>query len=98
ASMRDLAMLMQSGGPERRFIAMLGCSLVELPNHLRHAVSLLNAKSIGVDWCQLLADIRHWENENRWIQTEWARAFWGHAPETMDSPRRPEASRSSEEE
>jgi len=77
ASMRVLASQVQSGGPERRIVAMLTCSLAELPEHLRRSVELLKSKSIKIDWAQLLADIRHWEDEDRRVQSEWARAFWG---------------------
>ncbi len=80
ASMRELADAVPSGGPERRFIATLTCALEELPDHLRHAVSLLKSKSIAIDWPQLLADIPHWEDEGRRVQSEWARAFWGAGP------------------
>jgi CRISPR type I-E-associated protein CasB/Cse2 len=77
ASMRVLADKLQSGGPERRLVATLACSPEELPDHLRHVVSLLKSKTIGIDWPQLLADICHWDNEDRRVQSEWARAFWG---------------------
>src|SRR6266446_2558675 len=80
ASMRALVNQVQSGGPERRFIAILSCSRVELPDHLRHAVSLLKSKAIAIDWAQFLTDIRQWEGEDRRVQSDWARAFWGEVP------------------
>ena len=62
---------------ERRFVALLDCHEDDLAEHLRHAVSLLRSKEIPVDWLQLLRDLRNWNQENRRVQRNWARAFWG---------------------
>lgn len=62
---------------ERRFVALLDCHEDDLPEHLRHAVSLLRSKEIPVDWLQLLRDLRNWNHEGRFVQRNWARAFWG---------------------
>lgn len=62
---------------ERRFVALLDCHADDLADHLRHAVSLLKAKEIPVDWLQLLRDLRRWNHEERFVQRGWARAFWG---------------------
>lgn len=61
---------------ERRFVALLDCHEDDLAEHLRHAVSLLRSKEIPVDWLQLLRDLRNWNQENRRVQRNWARAFW----------------------
>jgi CRISPR type I-E-associated protein CasB/Cse2 len=79
--MREVAKTDERGGAERRFIAILGCSLDELPYHLRRAVGLLKSKSMAIDWAQLLADIRQWEDEDRHVQSDWARAFWSEIPQ-----------------
>lgn len=62
---------------ERRFVALLDCHADDLADHLRHAVSLLKAKDVLVDWLQLLWDLRNWTHEERRVQRRWARAFWG---------------------
>jgi len=61
---------------ERRFVALLNCDREDLQTHLRQAVSLLKSKEIPVDWLQLLQDVRHWNNESRFVQKKWARGFW----------------------
>lgn len=64
-------------GSERRFVALLDCHEDDLPQHLRHAVSLLRSKEIPIDWSQLLNDLCFWGDEKRRVQLRWARAFWG---------------------
>jgi len=61
---------------EKRFIALLNCHRDDLPNHLRHVISLLKSKEISVNWTQLLWDAQGWQQESHDIQREWARKFW----------------------
>ncbi len=68
---------------EKRFQALLACRREDLPDHLRHAVSLVRAHDIPVDWAQLLRDIQYWDSENRRVQRAWARAFWGPTSEPI---------------
>jgi len=68
-------------GAERRLLALLNCPADDLPDHLRHAVSLLRADDRSIDWQQLLADLRNWDREDRRVQRSWARSFWGHSAE-----------------
>ncbi len=77
ASFAHLASRADSGSVEQRFVALLGAHRDDLPEHLRHAVSLLKAHEVRVDWVELLADIRWWDHEERRVQRRWARAFWG---------------------
>ena len=70
-------------GIERRFTALLSAHVEDLHVQLRHAVSLLRSKEIPVDWRQLLYDLRRWQQEERWVQRNWAKAFWGEI--TQDS-------------
>ena len=76
ASLARLAAVTQSGGVERRVLALLNCHRDDLPAHLAHLVTLLKSKEIAVDWAQLLHDIRQWDREDRLVQREWAGAFW----------------------
>ncbi len=62
---------------ERRFTALLAAHSDDLPDYLRQAVSFLKSKDVPVNWNQLLWDLQKWNDENRRVQKEWARAFWG---------------------
>lgn len=77
ASFRRLASVVESGSIGKRFVAMLNAERVDLPDHLRHAISLLRAHDIPVDWLQLLRDLRGWDWESRAVQRSWALAYWG---------------------
>lgn len=68
---------------EKRFVALLNSHQEDLANHLRHAVSLLKSKEIGIDWLQLLKDLQRWDNDDRRVQRDWAKAFWS---STSDEP------------
>lgn len=61
---------------ERRLVALLNCHRDDLPEHLRHTVSLLRSKDIPTNWAQLLHDIRGWDWESRSVQRAWSQAFW----------------------
>lgn len=60
---------------ERRFTQLLAAHLDDLPDLLRHAVSLLKAKEKPIHWDALLADVLAWERG--FAQLKWARSFWG---------------------
>jgi CRISPR system Cascade subunit CasB len=62
---------------ERRFSAILKAHPDDLAYHLRAAVSLLKSNGIPVNWRQLLYDMRHWGYFDRFVQRDWATAFWG---------------------
>lgn len=64
-------------GIERRFTALLSAHVEDLHIHLRHAMSLLKSKDVPIDWIRLLRNLRLWGHEDRWVQRDWAKAFWG---------------------
>lgn len=76
-SFARLAAQSESGSIERRFTALLDAHREDLWEHLRHTVSLLKAYEVPVDWGQLLSHAIRWDDENRWVQRQWARTFWG---------------------
>lgn len=78
ASFHQLTAATGSESVEKRFVALLNAEREDLPLHLRHAVSLLRAHDIPVDWARLLTDLASWDREDRRVQSAWARAFWRH--------------------
>ncbi|MBI4851273.1 MAG: type I-E CRISPR-associated protein Cse2/CasB [Acidobacteria bacterium] len=80
-----------SGSIEKRFVALLNCRKEDLPNHLRHIVSLLKSKDIAIDWLQLLRDLNNWDSDERFVQRYWAKAFWSsQSNQSNDSENQPE--------
>lgn len=77
---RQLMNQSDSGSIEQRFVALLKASRDQLPNHLRHAVSLLKAKDIPLDWALLFTDLYQWDQTDRRarhpVRRRWARDFW----------------------
>ena len=86
-----------SDSVELRFRALLDADRAGLPVHLRHAVSLLRAHDIPVDWARLLRDLRAWNAADRWVQRAWARAFWRRSVAAGTEPGDPEPSSSTPE-
>ncbi|MBA3257241.1 MAG: type I-E CRISPR-associated protein Cse2/CasB [Pyrinomonadaceae bacterium] len=79
ASFARLGREVESESIEKRFVALLNCHQDDLPTHLRHAVSLLKSKEIPIDWARLLRDVRGWNHADRYVQRNWARAFWANS-------------------
>ncbi len=65
---------------ERRFTALLAAHPDDLPFYLRQAVSYLKSKDQPIDWDQLFYDLRYWHYNDRRVQKQWARSFWGRTP------------------
>lgn len=62
---------------ERRFTALLAADPEDVGFYLRQAVSYLRSKEIPINWHQLLRDVMAWGHPDRYVQKQWARAFWG---------------------
>lgn len=71
---------------ERRFTVLLAAHPEDLPDYLRQAVSFLKSKDVPVDWNQLFWDILSWENDDRRVQKQWARSFWGRFTQQEKTP------------
>ena len=67
----------ESDSIEKRFTALLNSDEEDLPNHLRQIISLLKSKEAPINWYLLLKDIKGWSYENRSVQRNWAKGFWG---------------------
>lgn len=66
---------------EKRFIALLDADTDTLAEHLRQAIALLAAEDSGLDYADLLSDLRDlldpWNEERRdRARQRWARAFY----------------------
>ncbi|MBA3946027.1 MAG: type I-E CRISPR-associated protein Cse2/CasB [Herpetosiphonaceae bacterium] len=70
----------QGDSTERRFVAVLSSTFDDLPYHLRQMIGLLRTKEVPVNWRQLLSDLKHWEDDDRYVQRDWARSFWKQRP------------------
>jgi len=66
-----------------RFVALLDADAEDLPEHLRHAVSLARARQQPLDWERLLRDVLDWGHPSRHVQRRLARDFWR---ATQDAP------------
>jgi CRISPR system Cascade subunit CasB len=66
---------------ERRFTVLLSAHPDDLQFGLRQAVSFLKSKEVPVNWQQLLFDILNWGHPDGFVQRQWARGFWGRAPQ-----------------
>jgi len=60
----------------RRFNILLAADWDTLPDYLRHAIGLLKANDVPVNWAQLLDDVLGWESAGGYVQLRWSRAFW----------------------
>jgi CRISPR system Cascade subunit CasB len=58
-----------------RFLALVGTPQEDLDAPLRRAVALLDSDGIGIDWAQLLHDLRAWSHPERVVQRRWTRSF-----------------------
>ena len=70
---------------ERRFTALLAARPDDLEGYLRQAVSYLRSCEEPIDWHRLFADVRAWGNPDRYVQRQWASAFWGRAQKSDDN-------------
>lgn len=75
-SFRILSSKMEGARIEQRFVTLLDASRDGLDEHLRHTISLLRAHNVGVDWLQLLRDLRWWSSPAHYVQRRWAKAYW----------------------
>ena len=61
---------------ERRFVQLLRMRRDTLEPRLRQHISILKSKDIAVNWHQLFRDLRNWDHPKRFVQRNWAGAFW----------------------
>jgi CRISPR system Cascade subunit CasB len=62
---------------ERRFTALLAAHSEDMDTYLRQAIGFLKSKEIPINWHRLFSDLLGWGHPDRYVQQQWARAFWG---------------------
>lgn len=78
-----------SASLEGRFIALLDADADNIVDYLRPAITLLQAKGIGLDYACLLQDLASWLNPMRdpaRLRQRWARDFYRELQPTADFP------------
>ncbi len=65
-----------SGGPDRRFRALLETSMEDLRSPLTSMVRLMKSKKVNINYPQLIVDLKYWSHPDQFIQDQWARSFW----------------------
>jgi len=66
----------KSDSMEARFVALLNAHPDDIGDHLRHAISLLEANDQPLDWFRFFADLLHWDHPDGYVQLRWARDFY----------------------
>jgi len=83
--MRALDPTRENDATERRFVQLLRMRRATLEPRLRQQISILKANDIAVHWHQLLRDVRYWDHEDRFVQRNWAGAFWRIKPNESET-------------
>ena len=63
-------------GLDRRIEVLLDSDTVQLNFRLRQAVRFLKSNRVKVNWQRLLEDLLWWNHANRFVQKQWARAYF----------------------
>lgn len=61
---------------EHRFVQLLDADEEQLAKRLRQMMALLKSEAISIHWESLLADLCQWNQDKRYVQHRWARAFY----------------------
>lgn len=62
----------------------------DLPYRLRQMVRYAASKGVGVDWAQLLLDLKFWNHPEKRAQKRWARSFFANEPRNDEATTDPE--------
>lgn len=63
-------------GVNRRIEILLDADASQLAFRLRQAIRFLKSNEVSVNWPQLLEDVLRWNHPTRYVQKEWARAYF----------------------
>jgi CRISPR system Cascade subunit CasB len=64
-------------GLDRRVEVLLDANQDQLPFRLRQAIHFVESRRGAVNWSQLLKDLLAWDHPKRYVQENWARAYFG---------------------
>jgi len=65
-------------GLDRRVEILLDADREQLPFRLRQALRFVESRRGAVNWPQLLQDLLAWDHPKRYVQENWARAYFAH--------------------
>ena len=67
-----------SQGLDRRVEVLLDADQEQLAFRLRQAIRFLESNRVSVNWPRLLQDLLAWGHPKRYVQENWARAYFAH--------------------
>jgi CRISPR type I-E-associated protein CasB/Cse2 len=67
-------------------VQLLDSDADELAWRLRQIIQLVASQGVALDWPALLSDMIGWGHPDRYVQTKWARFFWGSSAENDALP------------
>lgn len=85
AALRQAQHAANQKGIDRRIEALLDAETSQLPFRLRQTIHFLQSNRVPVDWAGLLADLLQWNHPDRFIQQNWARAYYASPEPTVPS-------------
>jgi len=78
-SLRQAQKTTNRKGLDRRIEALLDAETSQLPFRLRQTIHYLQSNRVPVDWACLLTDLLQWNHPDRFVQKNWARAYYSTA-------------------
>lgn len=65
-----------SAGLDRRMEVLLNADEVQVSYRIGQAIRLIKSAEVPVNWEQLLYDLLYWTHDQRFVQEQWARAYY----------------------
>lgn len=79
---------------DRRIEILLDADSAQLPFRLRQVVRLIRSRNseARINWQRLLEDLLQWNSPSRWVQANWARAYFEKPAKAAEKPQETSAS------